>query len=174
MSAPEHVPTSSRNARSYASPPRRPTSWTADRPGDFVGPQPEGTHLGTPGPDQGFALTIAEHLRDQLQLTEGEHADDALAAAAAVAMKRSGLMGRAPVVHDVTVAFTVWGLLDADAPAELVELRREMFEEVHHVHHYGELRAVVDAVPAHVLSQPHGVVAAQYARDWHSCLELGD
>jgi hypothetical protein len=88
-------------------------------------------------------------------------------------MKRSGLMGRAPVVHDVTVALTVWGLLDGSAPAELVDVRRQVFEEVHLPHQYDALREVVDAVPAQVLSQPHGVIAAQYARDWRSCLDLG-
>jgi len=172
MSAPEHVPTPSRPARSYASPPRRAGSWTPDRPGELVGRQPEGERLGTPGPDQGYALVVVEQFRDQLQLTAGEHAADALAAAAAVAMKRSGLMGRAPVVHDATAALTVWGLLDASAPSELVELRRTMFEEVHLPHQYDALREVVDAVPAQVLSQPHGVIAAQYARDWRSCLDL--
>jgi hypothetical protein len=172
MSAPEHVPTSSRTARSYASPPRRAGSWTPDRPGELVGRQPEGERLGTPGPDQGYALVIVEQFRDRLQLADGEHASDALAAAAAIAMKRSGLMGRAPVVHDVTSALTVWGLLDGSAPAELVDLRRQMFEEVHLPHQYDALREVVDAVPTHVLSQPHGVIAAQYARDWRSCLDL--
>ncbi len=172
MSAPEHVPTSSRPARSYSSPPRRAGSWTPDRPGELVGRQPEGERLGTPGPDQGYALVIVEQFRDQLRLAQGEHASDALAAGAAIAMKRSGLMGRAPVVHDVTAALTVWGLLDASAPAELVALRRQMFEEVHLPHQYDALREVVDAVPAHVLSQPHGVIAAQYARDWRSCLDV--
>ncbi len=172
MSAPEHVPTPSRPARSYASPPRRAGSWTPDRPGELVGRQPEGERLGTPGPDQGYALVVVEQFRDQLQLSAGEHAADALAAAAAVAMKRSGLMGRAPVVHDATAALTVWGLLDASAPSELVDLRRQMFEEVHLPHQYDALREVVDAVPAQVLSQPHGVIAAQYARDWRSCLDL--
>lgn len=174
MAAPEHVPVvGTRPVRSYSSPPRRAGSWTADRPGELVGRQPDGEHLGTPGPDQGYALTLVEQFRDRLVLGDGEHADDALAAAAAIAMKRSGLLGRAPVVHDVTVALTVWGCLDTSADAELVAVRREWFEEVHHVHHYPELRRVVDAVPASVLVQPHTVVEAQYARDWRSCLDLG-
>ena len=59
-----------------------------------------------------------------------------------------------------------------DGTAELVDVRRQMFEEVHLPHQYDALREVVDAVPAHVLSQPHGVIAAQYARDWRSCLDV--
>ena len=175
MAAPEHVPVSTnRPVRSYASPPRRAGSWMADRPGEVVGRQPDGVRLGTPGPDQGYALTLVEQFRDRLVLTAGEHANDALAGAAAIAMKRSGLLGRAPVVHDVTVALTVWGFLDDDAPRELVDLRREWFEEVHHVHHYAELRRITDAVPASVLMQPHAISEAQHIRDWRSCLDLGN
>ena len=150
MAAPEHVPVvGTRPVRSYSSPPRRAGSWTADRPGELVGRQPAGEHLGTPGPDQGYALTLVEQFRDRL------------------------VLGRAPVVHDVTVALTVWGCLDAGADPELVSVRREWFEEVHHVHHYPELRRIVDAVPASVLVLPHTVVEAQYARDWRSCVDLG-
>ena len=31
------------------------------------------------------------------------------------------MFSRAPVVHDLTIAFTIWGFLDAQPPAELVE-----------------------------------------------------
>jgi hypothetical protein len=161
MAAPEHVPTKPTTlVRSYGSPPRRPTPWVADRPGEIRGRQPEGEQLGTPGPDQGYALALARRFAGGLHLTAGESEADALAAAAAIAMKRSGLFGRAPIVHDVRIGLTVWGLLDAAADPELVELRRGWFEEVHHVHHYTELR------------RTHTDVAALHAADWRACLDL--
>ena len=175
MAAPEYVPTKPlADARSYSSPPWRGSRWYADRPGEIQGLQPVGEQLGTPGPDQGYALTLAARFADRLNLHEGEHAADALAGAAAIAMKRSGLFGRAPVVHDVTAALTVWGFLDPSADADLVAARRERFDEVHHFVHYTELRRVADAVPDEVLRQPHTAIAAQYARDWRSCLDLSE
>ena len=175
MAAPEYVPTKPlADARSYSSPPWRGSRWYADRPGEIQGLQPVGEQLGTPGPDQGYALTLTARFADRLHLHEGEHAADALAGAAAVAMKRSGLFGRAPVVHDVTAALTVWGFLDPSADADLVAARRERFDEVHHYVHYTELRRVADAVPDEVLRQPHTAIAAQYARDWRSCLDLSE
>ena len=175
MAAPEYVPTKPlADPRSYASPPWRGSRWYADRPGEIVGLQPVGEQLGTPGPDQGYALTLAARFTDRLHLAEGEHAADALAGAATIAMKRSGLFGRAPVVHDVTVGLTVWGFLDPSADAELVALRRERFEEVHHFVHYTELRRIADAVSDDVLRQPHTAIQAQYTRDWRSCLDLSE
>jgi hypothetical protein len=173
MAAPEFVPLKPlADARSYESPPWRGSRWYADRPGEIEGLQPVGEQLGTPGPDQGYALTLAARFADKLQLTEGEHATDVLAGASAVAMKRSGLFGRAPVVHDLTVALTVWGFLDSSPDPALVAVRRELFEEVHHYVHYTELRRIVDAVPEAVLRQPHVVTASQHAADWRSCLDL--
>ena len=43
MGAPEFVPLkANRQTRSYSSPPRRPESWVADRPGDLNARQPSG------------------------------------------------------------------------------------------------------------------------------------
>jgi hypothetical protein len=174
MAAPEHVPTKpTQLVRSYSSPPRREGSWVPDRPGEIDGRQPEGERLGTPGPDQGYALKLAASFEGRLRLQDGESEFDALAGASAIAMKRSGLFGRAPVVHDLTVGLTIWGYLDVTAPKELVDIRRPWFEEVHLVHHYGELRRIADAAPEDVLRLPHGAVRERYEQDWRSCLDLG-
>jgi hypothetical protein len=61
-------------------------------------------------------------------------------------------------------------LLNADAPAELVAKRTEMFEEVHHPHHYEALRAVADAVPAEVLRRPIADIQAGAKSDWRAQL----
>jgi len=174
MAAPEYVPTdAAKNVRSYSSPPRRRGSWRADRPGEIRGAQPVGERLGVPGPDQGYALTLARGLEGGLHLTPGEHESDALAGAAAIAMKRSGIHGRAPLREDVLAGLTVWGFLDAGADPELIALRRGLFEEIHHdAAHYPELRRVVDAVPEDVLSRPLAEIQDQYLFGWRSNLRL--
>ena len=61
MTAPQYVPVKAiDDTRLYTSPPRRPGSWTQDRPAELLSGQPRGDRLGSPGPDQGFALTLAE------------------------------------------------------------------------------------------------------------------
>ena len=174
MAAPEHVPTKpTQLVRSYSSPPRRPTPWVPDRPGEIDGLQPEGEQLGTPGPDQGYALKLVTAFEGRVRLQDGESEADALAGASAIAMKRSALFGRAPVVHDLTVGLTIWGFLDAAAPKELVDLRRPWFDEVHLVHHYPQLRRIADAAPEAVLRLPHAEIVERYGADWRSNLDLG-
>jgi hypothetical protein len=160
--------------RSYESPPRRDRSWMADRPGDFAGEdrQPEGERMGVPGPDQGYAYKLIGLFSGKVFTAEGEHDDDVVAGIISVATKRSALFGRAPVVHDLTVAFTVWGFLDADPAPELVQLRRAMFEEISNPHHYRELRAVADAVPAETLCLTPAEVTARHGKDWRSLLTV--
>ena len=173
MAAPEYVPTETvDDARVYRSPLRAGGSWSADRPGDLGPGQPRGDQFGNQGPDQGFALTIAEGFRDRLHLTAEEHADDAIAGAAAVATKRSSLFGRGPVVHDVTIGFTVWGFLDAEPESELVAERRRRFAEVAHPHHYATRRSIADAVSDDVLQRTVDQIEADHRADWRSLLDL--
>jgi len=175
VAAPEHVPTKpGQQVRTYGSPPRRADSWRAERPADFADDQrqPQGDLLGSPGPDQGYALKLARLLEPELQLTSGEHARDALAGIVAIGLKRASLLGRAPVIHDLRIAATLWGYLDAAADPALVRLRRELFEEVGHFHHYMELRQIVDLVPAEVLRQTPAQVGERYAADWRDQLAL--
>ena len=166
MAAPEHVPIDpTQQVRGYSSPPRRPDPWLADRPGELGGPQPSGPALGSAGPDQGYAYRLVHLFDDRLSLGDVNR-DDAVAGCVSLAMKRSALFGRAPVVHDLTAAFTIYGFLDADPPAELVETRTELFAEVSNDHHYFERRQVVDRVDEDWLRKTHGVIETQYAADW--------
>lgn len=173
MAAPEFVPTPTiQLVRSYSSPPWRGDSWCTDRPGEIRGRQPSGDQLGNPGPDPGYALTLSERFRGGLQLQAHEHESDALSGAAAIAMKRAALFGRAPVIHDVTVGLAMWGFLDAGADAELVAIRREWFEEVHLSIHYTARQRIVDAATEDVLRLPHGLILDRYRSDWRSLLDL--
>ncbi|MEM9564556.1 MAG: hypothetical protein AAGA93_18185 [Actinomycetota bacterium] len=166
MAAPDYVPIDpTQQVRGYSSPPRRPDPWLGDRPGEIGGPQPTGRALGTAGPDQGYAYKLVHLFDEQLSLG-AVHREDAVAGCVAIAMKRSALFGRAPVVHDLRAAFTVYGFLDPDPPAELVEVREELFAEVASGHHYFERRNVVDRVDADWLRKPHDKIAIQYQADW--------
>lgn len=155
--------------RYYESPDHVPESWTPDRPGEIEGFQPEGPQLGAQGPDQGFALRIAAQLRPKLQLQPGENADDVIQGCLGVALRRASVFSRAPVVHDLTIAFTIWGFYDATPPAELVELRMPLFEGLRLVaHHYTEGRIVADMPPESTLRMTPAQVADAYPADWRT------
>ncbi|MFZ0060020.1 MAG: hypothetical protein ACLQAN_06570 [Acidimicrobiales bacterium] len=107
-----------------------PRPWTANRPADFrAGPPPAGRGTGTAGPDQGFALLLAERLADRLVLSPGERREDVLGGAVGIALRRAALFGRAPVLADVELALAIFGYL-APAPPELVEFRHGLFDGV--------------------------------------------
>src|SRR3954462_15719101 len=103
--------------RAYRSTPRRPERWIADRPGD-MDEQPRGDRLGTPGPDLGYALKLIRQFEGKLHLDPGENTDDVVAGCVAIAMKRASLFGRAPTVHDIRMALTLWGYLDDSPPKD--------------------------------------------------------
>jgi hypothetical protein len=172
MAAPQFVPVPTNDkARAYGSPYYVPGTWRSDRPADLGGVQPHGDRLGSQGPDQGFALLLADRLRPSIQVQTGESVDDAVWGCLGVALRRASSFGRAPVVFDLTVAFTIWGFLDASPPAELVTVRRPLFEGVRHVaHHYAEGRAIVDSVPEATLRLPHGEVQAAFPTRWKELL----
>jgi len=170
VAAPEHVPVDRRQiVRTYSSPPRRPDPWMADRPAELPTGQPEGERFGHQGPDQGYALLLAERFHDKLTLRPGEHERDALAGAVAVALKRASIFGRAPILHDITMALTIWGFL-GEAPPDLVERRRHLFEEVWHPHHYADQRRIADLAPDDVLRMAPQQVSEAHRRDWRSLL----
>jgi hypothetical protein len=173
MAAPEYVPVSPvARPRTYESPDHVPDPWTADRPAEVVGPQPVGARFGYQGPDQGYALKLAdEQLRPRLHLADGEHAADAVTGCVGIAMRRASMYGRAPTIHDLTIAFTIWGFLDPSPPADLVELRRRVFVGVGHVaHHYAEGRAIVDAVPESTLRMTPAQVRETYPARWQDLI----
>ena len=149
MAAPKFTPLNPTDRpRTYASPEHVPTPWRNDRPAAIKTRQPTGQKLGHQGPDQGYALKLAEGLRKSLVLQEGESADDAIRGSLSIALLRASKYGRAPVIHDLTIAFGIWGWMLPNPPADLVERRKELFSGLGDAaHHYSELREVVDMVP---------------------------
>lgn len=167
MAQPEYVPIGADDRVRPAE--RLPAAerWVQDRPAELLGNEvPKGKRFGSPGPDQGYALKLAHQFEDKLKLAPGEHAEDAVVGCLGIALRRASLFGRAPVVYDFELALGLWGFLD-DAPAELVELRRGLFQSA--AHHYWDQRAIADRVPESTLRMKPADVRAQLA-DWRNLL----
>ena len=108
MAAPKFAPVSTTDVvRTYESPEHVPNSWSPDRPAEIQGRQPTGERLGYQGPDQGYVLTLSERFRTKIVVTTGESVNDAIRGCINIALRRASLFGRAPVVHDLTIAFTI-------------------------------------------------------------------
>ena len=168
MAAPDYVPVApgDRPRRSLGTPGHG--GWTATRPGDLNDRQPSGRLFGNQGPDQGYGLVLAERFHDRLLLTEGEDEHDVMAGALGVALARASIFGRAPVIHDMELAFGLWGYLDP-APADLVEFRRPLFAGASH--HYWDQRAIVDLVPESTLRLTPAAVRGRLG-EWRSLLSV--
>ena len=121
-----------------------------------------GAWRGSPGPDAGYALTLAHAAHDRLFLTEGESAHDVEVGVALLAAKRAARMGRAPSRTDVDVAADIFGLRSR-AGAGVIEDRKRRFAGL--AESYAVQRALVDAVSDEVLAQSPGNVIplVQYA-----------
>ncbi|MCU1495420.1 MAG: hypothetical protein JWO62_3184 [Acidimicrobiaceae bacterium] len=133
-----------------------PAPWRGDRPGEL---RPGATlnvrGVGVPGPDQGYALHLARLFKDRLVLEPGERADDVLAGAVAIGLRRASLFGRAPVASDIELPLALFGYL-ASAPPELEEERRRLFAGVSH--DYGRRRSLAESIPESALrSTPEAV-----------------
>jgi hypothetical protein len=112
-------------------------------------------------------LKLANSFRERLHLQPGEHAGDVIYGCLGIALRRASIFGRAPVVHDFTIAFTAWGFLDGSPPAELIAARARLFEGVsHQLHHYEEARVLVDMMPESTLRMTPAEVAAAYPQRW--------
>ncbi len=146
-----------------------PTVWTQSRPAELRGTsQPRGEWFGNPGPDLGYALRLAPRFESRLSLSEGESTEDAMAGCTAVAMRRCARFGRAPVIHDLTFAFTLWGFLPP-APADLVEARGPLFRSA--ADHYEARRAIAASVTEATLGLTPDEVASRLDR-WRDLLVL--
>lgn len=135
-----------------------------------LGPeQPMGPSYGNPGPDQGFGLKLSKRFAERIVVGDRESVEDAMAGCTGVGLARAAMFGRGPVIHDFTVAYTVWGFL-GDAPAELVEVRRPLFMSA--AHHYWDQREIVDRTPRETLLLPHADVQRRWPSEWRSLLGL--
>lgn len=167
MAQPDYVPLSTTDK--VRAPERLPVpkAWRPDRPAELKGnTHPTGPRLGTPGPDQGYALKLARQFEGRLKLGPAEHAADAVEGCVSVATRRAALYGRAPVVYDLELAFTLWGFLDEE-PADLVAFRTPLFQAA--AHDYGRRRDIVDRVPDETLRLTPAAVGARL-ESWRDLL----
>lgn len=139
-----------------------PAAWYAKRPADFRPAPGEGRRAGrgVAGPDQGYGMLLAERFADRLILREGEHADDVLAGASVIAMRRAALFGRAPVSADLELALRLFGYL-GDATDEQLAARTDLFGGV--AHDYWRGRELSDLVPDSTLSLSPEALSEQLA-----------
>ena len=172
VAAPSHVPATAKAPSIYRSPPRRDDPWMADRPGEVVGAESQpGPGMGHQGPDQGYALKLAQRFVGQLAVSPGEREDDALAGCCAVALRRASLFGRAPVVHDLRLALELFGFL-IDADAALVSWRRAHLAGAAGHHGYHVKLRLADLIPTETLRSTAEEVAEACSQDWRALLGL--
>ena len=148
-------------------PPAR--SWVANRPGDIPAGWPTGKLLGSPGPNVGYALTLANRARDRFVLAPHEHPDDAIAVVAEIAMRRAALFGRAPVMPDVEFGMRIMGY-SGDAAPDFVEWRVRAVRGT--LHDYYERRGLVDAIPVDILRLVPSVLP-EHLQEAHDALRGG-
>jgi hypothetical protein len=151
--------------------------WLSHRPSDYT-PRPRAgnrPNMGIPGPDQGYALHLAERLRHRLKLTDVEHAEDVLTGATMIGLRRASLYGRAPVSHDIELGLHLFGYLDG-APEELVEARERLFAGI--AHDYWQQRDLADLVPEATLrltvAQVRDQMKADHLHSWRLLTGLFD
>jgi len=141
-------------------------AWSADRPGDLGPSQPAGPLFGSPGPNVGFAYTLAERVKDRLRLAPSEHVHDALPVIAEIAGKRAASFGRAPVIGDIDVALAILGY-DGSASDDFARARAILVHDAGES--YPRRRALVDRVPDALLREKLGDAKPDVER-WRSQL----
>ena len=171
MAVDPYVPTRPEDAprRSVAIPPA--VGWRAVRPGDLDPAEPirkKGNLFGTPGPDGGYALTLAERFHDRIRAVFPETVHDAEVLGAQFAMRRGGVLGRAPIQPDVELGLTLFGWL-GDPPADLVEWRRLAVTNVGH--DYARRTTLIEAIPEWVVRHRVDDIRARMG-EWRHLLGL--
>lgn len=170
MSAPRFAPvTPNQEVEAYEGPDHVPASWMPNRKAEVSGLQPSGRRLGYQGPDQGYALALANRYRQQIKVRKGETIEDAIRGTVAIALRRASIYGRGPVIHDIKLALEIWAWLEEQIPEELASARRTLFEGVGNViHHYAESRDVADRVPDSTLRLTSDEIARRMPGDWRA------
>ena len=149
MTQPPHVPLQATDRMRPSALLPAPAPWYLDRPAELSDLKPpSGPRFGSAGPDLGYGLKLARRLADRLELAAGEHLEDTVAGCFACGARRSSHFGRAPVIHDMAWAYTLWGYLGG-GPADLIEWRTHRFRGV--AEHYWDQREIVDAVRGETL-----------------------
>jgi hypothetical protein len=144
MTQPPHVPVQDTDRVRPSSLLPAPGAWFQERPAEWDRPgRPGGPRFGFPGPDLGYGLKLAHRFEAKLQLAPGEYRKDAFYGGFLSGSRRAAEFGRAPVIHDMDWAYTLWGYL-GDAPDDLVAWRVPLFRGA--AEEYWGQRRIVDAI----------------------------
>jgi hypothetical protein len=120
------------------------------------------TRVGAAGPDQGYALLLAEGVSDRVVLGHSEHIEDALAVAIQIALRRASKFGRAPVRADLETALALLSYLSPISD-EAVLLRHAKVMGASH--DLWRCRAIAESVDDDALALGPAAAAAA-AIDW--------
>ena len=134
--------------------------------------QPQGQALGYQGPDQGYVLRLSRLVKERIFLKEGEDPNDVEKGCIQIALKRASLYGRAPVIHDLDIAYRLWGFLGDSPQLDLLDYRLKRFKGVRQRHGYQDLRDLVALVPEPTLRLTPEEIERRHEADWTSLLEL--
>jgi hypothetical protein len=136
-----------------------PAPWYLDRPAELKDlTPPTGRQFGSTGPDLGYGLMLARRLEHRLELEPGAHREDVVAGCFACGARRASSFGRAPVIHDMEWAYTLWGFLGG-APGGLVILRARLFRGA--AEDYEVQRRIADSVRPETLRLTPALVRDQ-------------
>ena len=144
MTAPDYVPLAETDRIRPSDKLSMPKPWELGRPGELRElVVPQGRLFGSTGPDLGYGMKLANRLADQLTVPAGESRHDAVTVGFVSGARRASIFGRAPVIHDMRWAYTIWGFL-GPAPEELVAWRAPIVRGADH--DYEVQRAAVDRI----------------------------
>lgn len=172
MTQPDHVPLQPPDRVRPSDVLSTPLPWAQDRPADLLElRQPQGASFGSTGPNLGYGLKLAKRFEEELVLADGEDVHDAVAGCFVCGGKRAAGLGRAPVIHDMRWAYSLWGYLGTPAPG-LVQRRVPLFRGASH--DYADQRRIVDAVAPGAFSLSPAAVAERAAGgEWSSLFAAG-
>lgn len=121
-----------------------PSPWYLQRPGELQDlTPPAGRRFGSAGPDLGYGLKLARRWEDRLVVSPDTHREDAVIGGFGCGSRRAASFGRAPVIHDMEWAYTLWGYLGGGG-AELLAWRDGLFRGA--AEDYWVQRRIADAV----------------------------
>ena len=102
-------------------------------------------------------------------LEAGESTDDAITGCLGIALKRASLFGRAPTIHDLEIAFRIWGFL-GDDPVSWSSCARRCSRQWPTPTTTPSQREIADTVPEATLRLLHTDVAARFPGEWRALL----